>query len=165
MKPLFVSPLLLATLLAGTSLNCVDFATSPGSLFETVRPLSEIALMSDDNAESREFAQRKLASVLEAARQDSANFEKQVAAGFLAEALRQIWGRSAAKLDGMAFLHRALEIQPKNPELHLLLALAYLPRDSAKAARHRILARDLAQKNSAAAKNLEKTSKFFPAAE
>jgi Flp pilus assembly protein TadD len=141
-------PLLLAcTLWAGTSLNCLDFASAPGSLFAIAKQLSAPT-------------QRKaevLATLVKAADEDKSNLSKQFAAGFLAEALRQ----TGQKRDGMPHLFRALELAPKNAEVHLILALAYVSRDNVKAKLHRQRARELAAKDSLTAKNLELSSRFF----
>lgn len=148
MKRIILSLILCASLWAGTSLNCLDFATAAGSLYETVKRLSAPA---QRNAETLEL-------LVKAANEDKGNLEKQVAAGFLAEALRQI-GRK--QLDGMPYLQRAVELAPQNAEVHLILALAYVQRDQDKAKLHRKRAMELAAKDSPTAKNLELSSRFF----
>ncbi len=147
MKRTFLSLILCASLWAGTSLNCLDFAAAPGSLYATVKRLSAPA---QRNVETLEL-------LIKAANEDTGNLEKQVAAGFLAEALRQI-GR---KQDGMPYLLRAVELAPQNAEVHLILALAYVQRDTDKAKLHRKRAQELAAKDSLTAKNLELSSRFF----
>lgn len=139
--------MLCATLWAGTSLNCVDFASSAGSLYEVVKQLS---------APARRNA-ATLERLVQAAKQDPKHLESQVAAGFLAEALRQL----GEKQDGMPFLLRAVQLAPENPEVHLILALAYVQRDGDLARQHRKRAQELAGKDSLTAKNLELSSRFF----
>jgi hypothetical protein len=161
MKRTIPSLILCASLWAGTSLNCIDFATSTGSLFSAIKPLSETVQVSTTSPEARQFASDKLSALLKDADADPKNVEKQVKAGFMFEALRQNWGRQAAKFYGMSYLERAVELAPQNPEVHLIIALAYVPRDQDKAKLHRKRAQELAAKDSPTAKNLELSSRFF----
>ncbi len=147
MKRTIASLLLACGLWAGTSLNCLDFASAPGSLFATAKQLCAPAQRNTE----------MLSTLVKAADEDKTNLNKQVAAGFLAEALRQ----TGQKQDGMPYLLRALELAPQDSELHLILALAYVQRDTGKAKLHRQRARELAAKDSLTAKNLELSSRFF----
>lgn len=158
---LLSATLWLATLWAGTSLNCIDFATAPGSLYSAIKPLSETVQGSTSSPEARQFAINKLRAIRQEADAEPKNLEKQVMAGFMLEAIRQNWGREAVKFQGMSYLQRAVELAPQNAEVHLILALAYVPIDQDKAKLHRKRAQELAAKDSPTAKNLELSSRFF----
>lgn len=151
----------LTALWAGTSLNCIDFATAPGSLYSAIKPLSETVQGSTSSPESRQYVNNRLRELRHEAEADPKNLEKQVMAGFMLEALRQNWGKDGVKFQGMSYLHRALELAPQNAEVHLILALAYIPINQDKAKLHRKRARELAAQDSPTAKNLELSSRFF----
>jgi hypothetical protein len=138
---------------AGPPLGCVEYVTAPGSLFSKVAPLAKVMIESDDSEAKGKYAQERIASLRAKAQSEPQNLVAQLEAGYLIQAMNQVYSKHDA--DGMRFLLRALELDRSNPELHLILALAYKGEDEAKSKQHASEARRLMKPGSVTEKNFQ----------
>ena len=142
---------LAASALAGPTLACHEWVSTPGSVFETLDPLRRVSMAADDSAANQEAARAKLAQLRAAIKPgDPVSLLK---AGYWAEVIHQIG--VAPDTDGPELILRALALRPDDAEYEFIAALAYVDRDQATYRTHWDRARQLAKPGSATAKNLE----------
>jgi hypothetical protein len=141
---------LAASALAGPTLACHEWVSTPGSVFETLDPLREVAMDAYKPA-NNEAARSKLAQLRAAARPDDP--VSLIKAGYWAEVLHSIG--VAPDTDGPELMLRALALRPNDAEYEFMAALAYADHDKAAFQKHWDRARHLAKPGSAVAQNLE----------
>lgn len=156
MKRILAMTLLAASgALAGPPLACFHYDAAPGSLFASIERLAEVVLDSDTRPE----ASRKTMEALRAAARPD-NFQSLVEAGFVIQAMNQMWGKQDP--DGLRFLNMAAKLQPKNAELRLLLTLGNMGGDRNEVTQNLKVTRALAPAGSLVSRNLAKAVERFP---
>jgi hypothetical protein len=142
---------------AGPAIAC-HWVAVPGSVFETLEPLRQIAMAADDSPASRQAALARVAQLRAAIKPgDAVSLLK---AGFWITTLHDIG--VARDTDGPALILKALELRPNAPEYQLFAALAFMHSDKAQFRKHWERARELAQPGSAAATNLKVVAGLYP---
>jgi hypothetical protein len=141
---------LAASALAGPTLACHEWVSTPGSVFEALEPLREVAMGAYDSAK-KEAVRAKLVQLrAEIKTDDPVSLLK---AGYWAEVLHAI-GVSPDN-DGPELMLRALALRPNDPEYEFMAALAYFDHDTATFRRHWDRAQQLAKPGTAVTKNLD----------
>ena len=141
---------LAASALAGPTLACHEWVSTPGSVFETLAPL-RIAAEAAYSPAGKGAALAKLAQLRGAMRSDDA--VSLIKAGYWTEVMHVIG--VSPDTDGPELMLRALALRPNDPDFEFMAALAYADRDRAMFQRHWDRAQQLAMPGSAAAQNLE----------
>jgi len=141
---------LAASALAGPTLACHEWVSTPGSVFEALDPLREVAMGAYDPAK-KEAAREKLVQLRADTKPgDPVSLMK---AGYWAEVLHSIG--VSPDTDGPELMLRALALRPNDAEYEFMVALAHFDHDKATFQKHWNRAQELAKPGSAAAKNLE----------
>jgi hypothetical protein len=141
---------LAASAVAGPTLACHEWVSTPGSDFETLDPLRQLAMGAYDPAR-KEAVRAKLVQLRADIKPgDPVSLMK---AGYWAEVLHAIG--VSPDTDGPALMLRALALRPDDAEYEFMAALAYFDHDKATFQKHWGRARQLAKPGSAVAQNLE----------
>jgi hypothetical protein len=141
---------LAASAVAGPTLACHEWVSTPGSVFETLDPLRQVAMGAYDPAR-KEAVRAKLVQLRADIKPgDPVSLMK---AGYWAEVLHAIG--VSPDTDGPALMLRALALRPDDAEYEFMAALAYFDHDKATFQKHWGRARQLAKPGSAVAQNLE----------
>jgi len=141
---------LAASAVAGPTLACHEWVSTPGSVFETLDPLRQLAMGAYDPAR-KEAVRAKLVQLRADIKPgDPVSLMK---AGYWAEVLHAIG--VSPDTDGPALMLRALALRPDDAEYEFMAALAYFDHDKATFQKHWGRARQLAKPGSAVAQNLE----------
>jgi hypothetical protein len=141
---------LAASALAGPTLACHEWVSTPGSVFEALDPLRQVA-MGAYSPEKKEAVRAKLVQLRAAIKPDDP--VSLIKAGYWAEVLHSIGVSPDA--DGPELMLRALALRPNDAEYEFMVALAYADHDTATFQKHWDRAQQLAKPGSAVAKNLE----------
>ncbi len=141
---------LAASALAGPTLACHEWVSTPGSVFETLDPLRKVAMAADDSPANKEAARSKIAQLKASIKPgDPVSLLK---AGYWTEVVHSI-GVSGDS-DGPELMLKALALRPNDAEYEFMAALAYADHDRASFQRHWDRAQELAKPGSAVAQNL-----------
>ena len=142
---------LAASTLAGTTLGCHEWVSTPGSLFETLDQLRRVSVAADDSPANKEAARAKLAQLRADIKPgDAVSLMK---AGYWTELMHAT--RISPETDGPELMLRALALHPDDADYEFMVALALFDHDKAAFQKHWNRAKELAKPGSAAAKNLE----------
>ena len=147
---------LVASALAGPTLACHEWVSTPGSVFETLDPLrvaAEAAYSPANHAAARAKLVQLRAGIKPG---DPVSLLK---AGYWAEVMHVVG--VAPDADGPEMILRALALRPNDAEYEFMAALAYVDRDKATYRQHWDRAEQLAKPGSAVAKNLELFGKIL----
>ena len=140
-----------ALALAGPTLACNRWVSTPGSVFETLDPLREAIYAADDSPAQGQAARARLAELRAAIKPgDPVSLLK---AGYWAALLNDI--HVVNDVDGRAMILQALALRPNDGEYEFIASLAFFDHDKATFQKHWDRARQLAKPGSAAAQNLE----------
>jgi hypothetical protein len=141
---------LAASALAGPTLACHEWVSTPGSVFEALEPLRAVAMGAYDPAK-KEAVRAKLVQLRADIKPgDPVSLLK---AGYWAAVLSDI--RVVPDTDGDDMILRALALRPNDAEYEFMAALAYADHDKATFQKHWDRAQHLAKPGSAVARNLE----------
>jgi hypothetical protein len=141
---------LAASALAGPTLACHEWVSTPGSVFETLGPL-RLAAEAAYSPAGKGAALAKLAQLRADMKPgDPVSLMK---AGYWVEVMHAIGVSSDT--DGPELMLRAAALRPNDAEYEFMAALAYFDHDKATFQKHWDHARQLAKPGSAAAQNLE----------
>jgi len=141
---------LAASALAGPTLGCHEWVSTPGSLFETLDQLRRVSMAADDSPANKEAARVKLAQLRADIKPgDPVSLMK---AGYWAELMHAI--RISPDTDGPELMLRALALRPNDADYEFMVALALFDHDKAAFQKHWNRAQELAKPGSAAAQNL-----------
>jgi hypothetical protein len=147
---------LAASALAGPTLACHEWVSTPGSVFETLNPL-RLAAEAAYSPANKGAALAKLAQLRADIKPgDPVSLLK---AGYWAAVLNDV--RVAPDTDGQDMILRALALRPNDAEYEFMAALAYADHDKATFQRHWDRAQHLAKPGSAVAQNLELFGKIL----
>ena len=142
---------LAASALAGPTLACNRWVSTPGSVFETLDPLREAIYVADDSPAQGQAALARLAELRAAIKPgDPVSLLK---AGYWAALLNDV--HVANDADGRTMILQALALRPNDAEYEFMAALAFFDHDKATFQKHWDRARQLAKPGSAVAQNLE----------
>ncbi|MBZ5675854.1 MAG: hypothetical protein LAP61_16555 [Acidobacteriia bacterium] len=142
---------LAASALAGPTLACHEWVSTPGSVFETLDQLRRTSMAADDSPANMQAARAKLAQLRADIKPgDPVSLMK---AGYWAEVMHAI-GISPDS-DGPELMLRALALRPNDAEYEFMVALAHFDHDKATFQKHWNRAQELAKPGSVAAQNLE----------
>jgi hypothetical protein len=141
---------LAASALAGPTLACHEWVSTPGSVFATLEPLREFA-MGAYNPAKKEAVRAKLIQLRADIKPgDPVSLIK---AGYWAEVLHATG--VSPDTDGPDLMLSALALRPDDAEYEFMAALAHADHDKATFQQHWDRARQLAKPGSAVAQNLE----------
>jgi len=145
---------LAASAVAGPTMACTDWVSTPGSVFATLDPLRQMVTGAYSPARKEESL-AKLAQLRSAINPgDPVSLLK---AGYWVEVMNLIG--VSHDTDGPQLILRALELRPNDAEYEFMAALAYADAsgdfDKASFHKHWTRARELAKPGTAVAKNLE----------
>ena len=141
---------LAASALAGPTLACHEWVSTPGSVFAALEPLREFAMGAYNPAKKEAVRARLVQLRADIKPGDPVSLIK---AGYWAEVLHAIG--VLPDTDGPELMLRALALRPNDAEYEFMAALAYFDHDKATFQKHWHRARQLAKPGSAAAQNLE----------
>jgi hypothetical protein len=143
--------------LAGPTLACHEWVSTPGSVFETLDPLRKVSMAADDSPANKEAARAKIVQLRADIKPgDPVSLLK---AGYWTEVVHQIG--VTPDTDGPELMLRALALRPNDAEYEFIAALAFADHDRARFQKHWDRARELAKPGSAVAKNLELFAKII----
>jgi hypothetical protein len=141
---------LASSALAGPTLACHEWVSTPGSVFETLEPLREAAMGAYGPAKKDAVRAKLVQLRADIKAGDPVSLIK---AGYWTEVLHAIGVSSDS--EGPALMLRALALRPNDAEYEFMAALAYFDHDTATFQKHWDRARQLAKPGSAVAQNLE----------
>ena len=145
---------LAASAVAGPTMACTDWVSTPGSVFATLDPLRQMATGAYSPGRKEESL-AKLAHLRSAVKPDDP--VSLLKAGYWTEVMNLIG--VSHDTDGPELILRALELRPNDAEYEFMAALAYADAfgdaDKANFRKHWNRARELAKPGTAVAKNLE----------
>jgi hypothetical protein len=141
---------LAASALAGPTLACHEWVSTPGSVFEALAPL-RVAAEAAYSPAGKGAALAKLTELRGAVKPDDP--VSLIKAGYWAEVTHVIG--VSPETDGPELMLRALALRPNDAEYEFMAALAYADHDKATFQKHWDRAQHLAKPGSAAAQNLE----------
>jgi len=141
---------LAASALAGPTLACHEWVSTPGSVFEALEPL-RLAAEAAYSPAGKGAALAKLTQLRSAVKPDDP--VSLIKAGYWVEVMHVI-GVSPDS-DGPELMLRALALRPNDGEYEFMAALAYADHDKATFQKHWDRAQHLAKPGSAVARNLE----------
>jgi hypothetical protein len=147
---------LAASALAGPTLACHEWVSTPGSVFEALDPLRAVAMDAYSPA-NREGSRAKLVQLRAAIKPgDPVSLIK---AGYWGAVLHAMGVSPDA--DGPELILNALALRPNDAEYEFMAALAYADLDRSTYRKHWSRAQELAKPGSAVAKNLELFGKII----
>jgi len=141
---------LAASALAGPTLACHEWVSTPGSVFAALDPLRELAMGAYSPAKKEAVRAKLLQLRAEIKPDDPVSLLK---AGYWAEVLHAIG--VSPDTDGPELMLRALALRPNDAEYEFMAALAYFDHDTDTFQRHWDRAQQLAKPETAVTKNLE----------
>jgi len=141
---------LAASALAGPTLACHEWVSTPGSVFEALAPL-RLAAEAAYSPAGKGAALAELTQLRSAVKPDDP--VSLIKAGYWVEVMHVI-GVSPDS-DGPELMLRALALRPNDAEYEFMAALAYADHDKATFQKHWDRAQHLAKPGSAVAQNLE----------
>jgi hypothetical protein len=141
---------LAASALAGPTLACHEWVSTPGSVFETLARLREVAMGAYNPAKKEAVRARLVQLRADIKPGDPVSLIK---AGYWAEVLHAIG--VSPDTDGPELMLQALALRPNDAEYEFMAALANFDHDKATFQKHWDRARQLAKPGSAVAQNLE----------
>ena len=142
---------LAASALAGPTLACHEWVSTPGSIFEKLDPLRKASMAADDSPANKAAARAKIVQLRAAV--NPGDPISLIQAGYWTEVMHSIG--IAPDADGPELMLRALALRPNDPEYEFMAALSFADHDKATFQRHWDRARRLAKSGSAVAQNLE----------
>lgn len=141
---------LAASALAGPTLACHEWVSTPGSVFEALAPL-RLAAEAAYSPAGKGAALAKLTQLRSAVKPDDP--VSLIKTGYWAEVMHVIG--VSPDTDGPELMLRALALRPNDAEYEFMAALAYADHDKATFQKHWDRAQHLAKPGSAVAQNLE----------
>ncbi|MGH9647691.1 MAG: hypothetical protein ACRD4E_12850 [Bryobacteraceae bacterium] len=141
---------LAALALAGPTLACHKWVSTPGSVFEALEPLRQAAMGAYDQTKTEAVRAKLVQLRTDIKPGDPVSLIK---AGYWAEVLHAIG--VSPDTDGPELMVRALALRPTDAEYEFMAALAYFDHDKATFQKHWDQARALAKPGSAVAQNLD----------
>jgi hypothetical protein len=141
---------LAASALAGPTLACHEWVSTPGSVFAALEPLREFAMGAYDPAKKE-----AVRAMLVQLRADikSGDPVSLIKAGYWTEVMHVIG--VSPDTDGPKLMSRAAALRPNDAEYEFMAALAYFDHDKTTFQMHWDRAAHLAKPGSAVAQNLE----------